>query len=223
MFCPNCGKQISEDSKFCQYCSFDLVLKKTEKTEEKVDDVLKYNSKLWYKFAEIYDSKGEDKKKYTDFSSNETWELINRIYNNNFETFISDNKEQFNKLPYTAMEKIKAIYNLCIAGGYWFWMAEYLLKYDLSGKLKQIDLEKFIEEWKKIAIDNYQDNLSKISNELSKNLEIFFNFQLNNLLELAPAIKDLPNETVEKLKMSLMLQIIWGYFIGLTEEKYRIK
>lgn len=223
MFCPNCGKQIPEGGRFCQYCGSELGVEKTEKIEEKSDSNKKESNILWDKFAEIYDAKDENKKKYTDFSSNEAWELINRIYNNSFERFISDNKEQLNKLPYLAIEKIKSIYNLCVIGGYWFWMAEYLLKYDLSGKLKEIDLKKFIKDWEKIAIDNRQENLSKISDELSKNLEIFLNFQSNNLLELAPNIKDLSNETVEKLKMSLMLQIIWGYFIGLAEEKYRIK
>jgi len=40
MFCPNCGKEISEGSNFCQYCGFKIVSEQNLTVEDLIRNVL---------------------------------------------------------------------------------------------------------------------------------------------------------------------------------------
>ena len=79
MFCTNCGKNIEKDSKFCQFCGAKI---SGEGRENRNDNTIRSEENLWDKFVEIYSSKDEERKKFEDNSSNEVWELINRISQN---------------------------------------------------------------------------------------------------------------------------------------------
>ncbi len=220
MFCPNCGKKISEDSKFCQFCGTKVFLPEVSKGAKNESASQQMNS-IWDKFVDIYNSKGEERKKYEETSSNEVWELINRISINTFESFIEEHKDALNNQPYKVIEVLKSTFQLSATGGYWFWMAEAMLKTNPLGRLRPIDFENFIEEWKKVAIDNYAETSKKLSEELMISMGNFHNFRMKALFESSSTIKELPNEFIKKLKSSLIIQIVWGYIVGLSESKYR--
>jgi len=52
-------------------------------------------------------------------------------------------------------------------------------------------------------------------------MSIYLDGELNNVLNSADSVKELPNELVEKLKTALLIQIFWGYLGGVTEATYR--
>ena len=218
MFCTNCGKNIEKDSKFCQFCGAKI---SGEGRENRNDNTIRSEENLWDKFVEIYSSKDEERKKFEDNSSNEVWELINRISVNTFESFIEEHKKVLNKQPYKAIEDLKLSYQLAASAGYWFWMSEALLNKERLGKVGKIDFEKFITEWQKDAIDNYAQISKKLSEELMVGMSDFHNIRIESLFETAPSLKELSNELIKKLKGELLMEILWGYIAGLTEFNYR--
>ena len=224
MFCEKCGKEISNESKFCKFCGAKATIEKTveqDKTENQ--EITKTQKKegvgIWDKFAEIHDSNGEEREKFMSLSSNEAWELINRIGKNGFENFIEENKEQLNKQPYKTLEYLEETIKYSVIGGYWLWTAEYILKNGENWKLKSIDLDNLIKEW----TENLKGIESLVEN-IPEDLDIAFgryrNFKMNSFLENSPLIKELPAEFIEKIKAELMLKILSGYFIGVSESKY---
>ncbi len=215
IFCQNCGKQIPKDSKFCQFCG-DALASDDSLKKEKVK--LKRRG-VWEIFTDIYDFDEEKRKKYNDLSSNEAWELINRLGKNSFESFIEDNKEILNKQPYKVIEKLESTYKLCVIGGYWLWMAEYISKNGESWKLRTIQLDDLVKEWTS-ALEKQGDFVKTIPEDLSEAISKFQNFQVNSILEECPSIKELSTEFIEKVKFDLLLKILWGYFIGTSESKY---
>jgi hypothetical protein len=224
MYCNKCGRSIDKDSKFCRYCGMKIEKDEDKKNEESTgndDTNANTENKLWEKFVEIYDSKDEERKVYEDLSSNEVWELIRRISTNKFEGFIDENKELLNKQPYKVIETLKNVFGWCASGGYWFWMAEALLK-DKNLRLpKDIALNHFIEEWQKIIGEEFSKHQNDFTPDLEKSIGIFWEYELNTVLESAETVKDLPNEFVDKLRTALFIQIFWGYFGGLAEARYR--
>lgn len=218
MDCNNCHKQIDTDSKFCPYCGEKI----SKKSKAKDSDTHKNKDKdLWHKFAEIYDSTGDERKVFEDLSSNEVWELIRRISTNKFEDFIQENKKLLNKQPYKVIETLKNVYGWCASGGYWFWMAEALLKNKTIKEPRNLELTHFIEEWQKLITKKYEDLQKDFSPSLEKSMSTFFEIELNNILNSAESIKDLPNETIERLKTDVFVLIFWGYLGGVAESKYR--
>lgn len=226
MYCNNCGNKISKEAKFCQHCGLQVVNQDT-KTENQSNDKPKSSNDdkkqktLWNIFSEIYDSRGDERNKYLDQSSNEVWVLINRISTNSFENFISTYKEQLNKQPYKSIEIIKDIVSYCTSGGYFFWMAENLLKNDELKSLKSINQETLISDWKDLSIDNYKSSSEKISEDLMNSMDIFLKYELKTLFNEAPTIKDVTNEVIDELKRLLIMHIFWGYFGGIAEAKFR--
>ncbi len=228
MYCNNCGKQIDPDHKFCKFCGAKLekvehnqgTSSQTNSSDQSTSSP-KVHTKLWDKFAEIYDSSGEERKKYSDLSSNEVWELMQRISTNRFEDFIKENKDLLNKQPYKVIEALKNVFSWCTYGGYWFWMAEAFSNDEVLNKPKSIDLEKLVKEWTKIATKNYAESTKGMSEELMQAMSIFFEFELKNVLESAETVKELPNDLIENMRSNLLIQIIWGYLGGVSEAKYR--
>jgi len=220
MYCNKCGKSIDEDSKFCRYCG--SAISKSKTNDKKADgDKKEDKNKLWDKFIEIYDSKGEERNKYLDLSSDEAWELINRISNNKFEDFIQEYKDQLNKQPYKVIETLKNVFSWCTSGGYWFWMAQELLKEDQLNKPKNIALNKYIEEWQALLGKDFEEHKKDFLPEMEGSMSIFFEYELKNVIDSAESVKDLPNEFIDKLKTALFIQLFWGYLAGVAEAKYR--
>jgi len=218
MDCNNCHKQIDPDSKFCRYCGKKV---NAESTLKENYTPKSKNTNLWDKFAEIYDSTGDERKVFEDLSSNEVWELIRRISTNKFEEFIQENKELLNKQPYKVIETLKNVYGWCASGGYWFWMAEAQLKNKTIKEPKNIELTHFIEEWQELITRKYEDHQKDFSPDLEQAMSTFFEIELNNILNSAETIMDLPNETIERLKTEVFILILWGYLGGVVESKYR--
>lgn len=228
MFCHNCGKQIDEDSIFCQFCGFKITKDNSSSDTDKKDGgdkgkTTKNKSRsskdlLWDKFAEIYDSSGETRKEFIDLSSDAVWELNNRLGVNNFETFLQNNKDLLNKQPYKVIEALKSAFTACPIGGYWFWMAEAMLNEDNLKKPKEIGLNRFIEDWEELTKKNAS---SYMSDDLSQTMMIFIEWQQKQVIDSAETVKELPNEFIENLKTALLVQTFWGYVGGLTEAKYR--
>lgn len=225
MFCENCGKQILEESKFCKFCGVKIAIGEvveSDKTESQENTKIqeKENIEIWDKFAEIYDSKGEDRDKFNDLSSNEAWELINRLGKNTFESFIEENKEQLNKQPYTAIENLENLFKFAVIGGYWLWTAEYILQKGNSWKLKTIDLDKFIKDWTESSKGLNDFIVENSSTDLGGAILKYQNFKANSFLEDCPTIKELPVEFIDNIKTEILGKILWGYFIGIAESKY---
>jgi len=225
MVCSNCHKQIDPDSKFCRYCGANVDNNRTDKQKDDSDNsnsiATSKNIKLWDKFAEIYDSTGDERKIYEDLSSSEVWELIRRISNNKFEDFIQEHKELLNKQPYKVIETLKNVFGWCASGGYWFWMAEALLENKKLKELKDIALNHFIEEWQTLIAKKYDEHQKNFSPDLEQSMSIFFEYEVNTVLNSAETVKDLPNELIDKLKTELFIEIFWGYLAGVAESKYR--
>lgn len=225
MFCEKCGKEISNESKFCKFCGVKIVSEnttETDKTESQgsADNQKKVNIGVWDKFAEIYDSKGGERDKFNDLSSNEAWELINRIGKNTFESFIEENKEQLNKQPYTVIESLENLFKFAVIGGYWLWTAEYILENGNSWKLKPIVLDNFIKEWTENLKGLDEFIKKKSSSELGEAIITYQNFKANSFLENCPSIKELPVIFIDNIKSEVLGKILWGYFIGISESKY---
>ena len=218
MDCNNCHRQIDPDSKFCCYCGEQV--KKETKTKNDTP-VSKKTVGLWDKFAEIYDSTGEERKVYEDLSSDEVWELVKRISTNQFENFIQDNKDSLNKLPYKVIETLKNVYGWCASGGYWFWMAEALQKDEDLKVTKRIELEPFIKEWQSLIAIKFEEHQKKFLPDLEQSMSRFFEYELNTILNSSDSVKDLPNELIDRIKTELFILIFWGYLGGVAESKYR--
>jgi len=227
MYCNNCGKQIDEDSVFCQFCGNSLAdgdtrpkSKASSKEETKSETEKKSKSDLlWEKFAEVYDAEGEERDRFNALSSAHIWELLERLSINGFESFIQENKEQLNKQPYKTIEALKTVFTWTGLGGYRLWLAEALLdgKEELN-KFKSFSLDKFIDAWKEYAFDKASKMLSE---EMGISITRYSNFRLNSFMENAPEAKELPNATVELLKTSLLLHTLNSYHAGKIENTFR--
>lgn len=218
MDCNNCNKSIDSDSKFCSYCG-EQVNKKVKTKKDTFSP--KNNVDLWDKFTEIYDSTGDDRKVYEDLSSYEVWELIKRISTNQFESFIQDNKDSLNKQPYKVIETLKNVYGWCTGGGYWFWMAEAMLKDENLKNLNHIELETYIKDWQSLIAQKYEEHQKEFLPDLEQSMSRFFEYELNTILNSSESVKDLPNEIIERIKTDVFMLIFWGYLGGVAESKYR--
>jgi len=227
MYCNKCGKHIDEDSVFCQFCGSSIADKDTksksegsskEKTKSKTEKKSK-SDLLWEKFVEVYDAEDADREWFNALSSEYIWELFERLSINAFESFIQDNKEEFNKQPYKTIEALKNVYTWVVIGGYKLWLAEALLnKYKKLNKFKFFSLDEFVEEWKKYDFDN---EIKALSEEMGIGISKYSDFRFNSFMENAPEAKELSNATIEKLKSSLLVQTLNGYHAGKIENTFR--
>lgn len=220
MLCNNCSKLNPKGSNFCQHCGANLNKKVKDNSKKEVKKAMKSNQTLWDKFIELYDSKDEERKKYTNLMSNEGWELIDRIGINTFEKFIEENKDQLNKLPYKVIEQIKNVFNWCVSGGYWMWYAEAFYNKSNVTEMKHISVDALKDELNKYAFEKYSETYKLLSEDLKNAMNIYHGVRINYLME-NESMKELINETIEKLKTALIFDIIWGYSIALAEKKFR--
>ena len=191
-----------------------MVEKTKSKTEKKSKSDL-----LWEKFVEVYDAEDADREWFNALSSEYIWELFERLSINAFESFIQDNKEEFNKQPYKTIEALKNVYTWVVIGGYKLWLAEALLnKYKKLNKFKFFSLDEFVEEWKKYDFDN---EIKALSEEMGIGISKYSDFRFNSFMENAPEAKELSNATIEKLKSSLLVQTLNGYHAGKIENTFR--
>lgn len=229
MYCNNCGKQIDEDSIFCQFCGNNVADEKSDhkssdsskKEEVKPEEVKKNRADLlWEKFVEVYDAEGADRERFSALSSSTVWELFERLSVNAFESFIQDNKEELNKQPYKTIEALKNVYTWVVIGGYRLWLAEALLEDKKLNKFKSFSLDEFVEEWKKYDFDK---EIKALSEEMDVSIFRYSDFRFNSFMESSPEAKELSNATIENLKSSLLIQTLNGYHAGKIEDAFRKK
>ncbi len=212
MYCKKCGKKIDDNAKFCNFCGFD---------NENIDFINQDKNKSTLDiFVSIYDSIGEQRDKYMNLSSNEAWELINRLGKNTFENYIEENRDVLNKQPYKTLEYLESAFKRAVMGGYWIWMADCIYKRRKEWKLKSIELVDLIDKWTKSVgeLSNFVDNIPA---ELEGVINSFHIFNINSFLESSPEIKDLPVEFIDKLKFDILKTLFWGYHVGLSEYEYK--
>lgn len=218
MVCNSCRHEIDSDSVFCQSCGDKVTI--ANKVKKKTINQIKYLNKkitLWDKFVEIYESKEDNRKYFLDLSSDQAWEMVNRLSSNAFESFIQNNKDLLNKQPYKIIEYLKNIFTWCTSGGYWFWMAESFYNDVTPGNLRNVDLNELIKEWQELL----DEKTYQLTDEVSYSMSMFHEYQFKNVMEFSESLKELPNEFIETLKSALIIQIIWGYVVAVAESKYR--
>ena len=227
MLCPQCNKLNPKGSNFCQSCGNNLKVKETKrqnssKTVTKTNLVERDQQKgLWDKFTSIYDAQGEERQKNVNLTSNEVWELMQRFSTNTFEKFIEDNKLELNKQPYRLIESLKNNFIYASSGGYWTWFAEALLNEKVLSPVKNSIFEPLRKDWEKLVFDDYSKTYEAITDEAKECMNLFLIYRINTFLDSSPTAKDLTNELIDKLKTSLVYNIIWGYVVGIAEENYR--
>lgn len=214
MFCQFCGTKLTSDSS--KHGSKTSSKKKADepKPAKKTEVDL-----LWDKFVEVYDAKEDDRKRFNELSSPYIWELQERLSTNAFEAFLQDNKEELNKQPYTTIEALKTVYTWAVIGGYRLWLAEALLdKKEELNKFKPFSLDKFVDTWK---VYDFDKAVKALSDAMGICITRYNEFRFNGFIEAAPQAKELSNETIEKLKSSLLFQVLNGYHAGKIENSFR--
>ncbi|MDQ3008002.1 MAG: zinc ribbon domain-containing protein [bacterium] len=227
MYCNQCGKEIDEDSIYCQFCGSEISSNASEPTSEntsqkEVTQEQNINSSntdlLWDKFADVYDAKGDDKKKYDELYSDQVWELIDRLYTNTFETYIQENKQELNSQPYKIIEALKNMFLFSVIGGYKLWIAEAILEKKPLGKFRVFDLDELVKEWKS---HDFQNAIKGLSDAMGNCMSLYLEHKISSFIENNPSIKEVSNATIEDIKRSVLVQIINGYHAGEIESKFR--
>jgi hypothetical protein len=227
MYCNNCGKKVDEDSKFCQFCGARVDIaddskpkaeSENQKEEVKETETKSKADQLWDKFAEVYDAQDKEREKYDALTSIHIWDIIQRLSTNAFETFITESKDELNSQPYKAIEAIKNLYAMSVLGGYRLWIAEALLEEQELGKFKSFKIDNLIDDWKDYDFDK---SLKELSEEMGICISKYVTHRVDSFMDNTPTMKDVSNATVEKLRSSIMWQIVSGYNAGQIESKYR--
>lgn len=213
MYCPSCGTKNEDDSVFCIKCG---------KPISQTGEVSPEKNTLFDLFSEIYDSKDDKRKYYSDYMSDEVWALIKRLSTNTFESFLQENKAALNPLPYTVIENLEGKYLSATTGGYWIYLAQYLYKNPAPKKPKFVDETKIVEVFQS-EIKDGEKHFKNISPELEELYNVLHNHLKTNLLQESPAIKELSLDFIETLKTELFKLMFWGYICGKSEESYRVK
>lgn len=223
MYCVQCGKQIADDSKYCQFCGTNIVRDESESdqkghTSDKKTDI----DKIWDQFYEIYTSEGKTREEYVAITPNAVWELISRLGKNIFEKLLEDNKRALNKEPYKLIESLENAFTQCAIAGYWIRMAENKVQGKNPRKPKNIDIDQISERWKSEFDKSLKNSNEVFSESVDVTLTNFRNAMKNLVMENNPNIKNLTIEVVENIENTMLLVLIGGYFVGVVEDEYRV-
>lgn len=216
MFCKNCGKELPDTSKFCAFCGERLSSSNTQTKSS--DEKSERKASAWDIFIKILESTGEERESYTNNSSDAVWELLIRISTNVFEEFIEEKREELNKQPYKAIEHMKNVFLWCATEGYWAWYACELFSDGRFAALKVVDLDELIKLWEEEV-----EKAESLPEDAASIIERYVEFRLENLMEEYSTLKDLANETVERIRELLYTLSIWSYYTGLAEARYKVE
>jgi len=223
MYCIHCGKQIPDESSFCEHCGGKISddagqdVKQQPKEEEQSSGKQTY----WDKFAEIYDSRGEEKDKYNALVSDAAWEILSRFSTNAFVAFM-EQTPTLNKKPNKDVETLKNEFTLSVIAGYYMWLAEQIYNHrDL--KLPAINnVEDLAKGWKEANMfEDSQRYMENIPTMVTNAMDTFLSWRAKSVLEEATSLNDLPHELIEGIKTNLGIIIVMGYALGSIEDKYR--
>ena len=232
MYCTNCGNQIPNDSFFCSFCG-----NKTKSSEEdpsvqdEIDSLIEdQDSPIDYKnlkdkplkdiFVTIHDSKGESERYFNAYTSPAMWELLNRLGNNTFESFISENKTNLNPLPYEVLETLKTTFTYIVHWGYWVHLSK--LFHENNAKIPTpVNIDSIVNEWGTLIATEAKDFDKRISDEENNLMNFMLDLTTTSATDKANELKRAPYELIENIKSQLAILLIWGYIAGIAEEKYR--
>lgn len=229
IYCSQCGKQIPEDSAFCTFCGVALLpatdegkQKKKAKKENAKDETKAEESEiptLFDRFAEIHDSTGEQREKYNALISPAAWILMNNLANNDLEKLLSKN-EEIKQETYAFVQAMRLALQLSYPGGYRLYMANRLLyKKSLSAFEHVPSDEELRKEFQKI---DFNVEYAKIPLDARMVMDTYSNFRFKSLFESYPeSQKRIDSKVLEALQGEIMGGVIWGYFFGQIEDKYR--
>lgn len=231
MYCTNCGKQIPIDSLFCPFCGNKTQPREeTPEVQDKIDSLVNDKDRpIDYKnlkekplkdiFVTIHDAKDESERYFNAYTSPAMWELLNRLGNNTFEGFISDNKINLNPLPYEVLETLKTTFTYIVHWGYWVHLSK-LFQEDKAKKPVSVDIDTIVKEWGNLIGTQAKDFDKKLSDE-ENNLMNFMLDLTTSVTDKASELKKAPYELIENIKSQLAILLIWGYIAGIAEKKYR--
>ncbi|MDD5055023.1 MAG: zinc ribbon domain-containing protein [Candidatus Peribacteraceae bacterium] len=216
IYCTDCGKSIPEDSMFCGFCG--LKLTKTG-TAQVADKTPQKAVTLFDKFAEIHDSTGEEREKYNALISPATWTIMNNLANNDLEKMLSKH-EEIKQETYAFVQALRLALQLSYPGGYRLYLANRLLyKKSLSTFEHEPSEEELRKELQKI---DFNTEYAKIGLDARMVIDTYSNFRFNSLFEsYFQSQKRMNTKALEALRGEIMGGIIWGYFFGQIEDKYR--
>ena len=228
IYCPQCGKEIADDSKFCTYCGTTLHVQESNETvtvgkrrKRKTETVIeeKKPPTLFEKFAEIHDSKGEEREKYNALISPVAWTIMNSLANNDLEKILSKH-EELKQESYAFVKALLFAMQLSYPGGYRLYLANRLLYKESVSKFEHVPSdEELRKELQKI---DFNTEYAKIGMDARMIMDTYCDFRFNSLFELYPEIqKRIDVKALEAMKAEIMGGIIWGYFIGQIEDRYK--
>lgn len=232
MYCSNCGKQIPNDSVFCPSCGTKVAEspKDIEPQNDEIDSLVSDKDPIDFKhlenkpikdiFITIHDAQDDVEKYFNSYTSPAMWELLKRLGNNSFESFITENKEYLNPLPYDVLETLKTTFSYIVHWGYWTNLSN-KFKLNKAKKPTGVDIETLVNEWQQLlgtATKNFDKNLTEEENSL---MNVMLDLSFNSISDKAPELKKSPYILIENIKNQLALLLIWGYIAGIAEEKYK--
>lgn len=226
MFCIDCGKQIADDSKFCEFCGNQLseaepeVKEKLKEEEEVKEPEPSGKQTYWEKFAELYGSE-EKRKHYDALSSDAAWELINRFAGNTFADFMEQNTA-LHKKPHKDIDAIKNEFIISLGAGYYMWLSEQVYN-ERELKTPSVgSVEDLAKEWKNSDIaKDYHRYIQNIPTMIVNAMDTFNSWRFKTLSEEITSLGDLPYEMIEKIKTQLSILLLMGYTVGAIEGKFR--
>ncbi len=233
MFCTQCGQQIPEDSIFCTFCGTALnhpVTEekpeknvKKEKTKEESRNEVSKTSTLFDKFAEIHDLKGDEKTKFFNTSTSiAALHLLEKIEKNAIDNLLKEATE-LKERKHSLIELIQHNLFLATLGGYEIFLAKRTLDGEALESFKEKpELDKLSDEWIKVLKEDSNASIKMIPDEVIGAILKYRNFRVDSLQgKYKTEIESLSHNAFEKFEEIHMTSVIWGYFVGLVESKYR--
>lgn len=226
MYCIHCGKQIPDDSKFCEYCGnqlHDSSIEEKQEPPQETSEEKKTPGKQTFKekFIEVYTSEGNKRTQYEALTSNAAWEVLTRFAGNTFIDFMEKNPA-LNKKPHTDIDLVKNEFNLCVGAGYYLWLSEQLYNERELKTPPEISTDDLAKAWQENNVfKDYQKFTDNLPSMVYQMLNDFYAWRENALLEDVKSLHDLPHEIIQGIKTNLAMLLMMGYALGTVEDKYR--
>jgi len=229
-FCTDCGNALNDEARFCTNCGIQ-VIDDTSDTDSKP----KINKKsvtpetasddLFDRFATIHDLKDKEHDKF--YKENVTKAALNvtsKIEQIKIDALL-ESAPELNEQKHIFITYIKSSLYAGALGGYEIFLAAWEHEGRPLDKFKSKPInEKLLDDWIDAVDKEYDKHIDGISDEAKGIILRYSKFRMEGIEENhKEELEALPHATFEMIEQALSSSIIWGYFIGIVESKYRYK